>query len=414
MHEKFVGDAVRFVAAHEVGHTLGLRHNFKSSAATPFEKLNDKEFVEKNGITGSVMDYPTANISYDTKKQGYYFAPNVGTYDDWAIRWGYSEVDGEDEWEQVVELNDIADECSETRHHYGTDWDTYPSHALDPRSNIWDLSDDPIKFAEERLAICDDLLQNDALDERIVPDGGRYTSLRWAVQTILMQKYAVLNLATKNIGGQYTGQAHKGDKKLPFEAIPARQQQRALDFIIDNALNVDRFMISSELLGKLADNKQSSWENNLYARGRRFDFPLANWVAGIQNGVLTNLLNPSLQARVSDAGFRVDAPFKLNDLYSSLTEAIWDGTAESSGRTAVLHRNLQRIYLGKLIRQVTNPFPGTPQDAVALSRLHLTRIRGDINQNMRRARADDATAAHLGESLARIDRALDAKRITGF
>ena len=147
---------------------------------------------------------------------------------------------------------------------------------------------------------------------------------------------------------------------------------------------------------------------------RRFDFPLSAWVAGMQNGVLTNLLNPALQARVVEAQYSVDKPFKLSQVYSGLTRAIWTDKAVPTGRTAAWDRNLQRIYTQKLINQITIPYPGTPQDAVALSRLNLRRIRATADGALKRQGLDDETNAHLMETIARINRALDAQRLTGF
>jgi hypothetical protein len=121
MPMEYIGDALRFVSAHEVGHTLGLRHNFKSSGSTPYESLNDKDKIEEIGMTGSVMDYSSPNIARNPATQGYYYAPSVGTYDDWAITWGYKPVDGEDEWEQCKNLEPIASQSTEKRHLYGTD-----------------------------------------------------------------------------------------------------------------------------------------------------------------------------------------------------------------------------------------------------------------------------------------------------
>ena len=166
---------------------------------------------------------------------------------------------------------------------------------------------------------------------------------------------------------------------------------------MENGLTSDRFLLSPDLLTKLQDDKMWSWQNNVFQRSR-FDFPLTNWVAGIQNALLTNLMNPTLQARVVEAAYTTNDPMTLGEVYGTLTKSIWTGNMTPSGRTAAMDRNLQRVYTGKLIQQVTMPRPGTPQDAIALSRQGL----------------DDATNAHLMETVARIDRALDAKRMTMF
>jgi len=414
MPAEYVSAALKFVAAHEVGHTLGLRHNFKSSGATPYSKLNDKAAIEEIGMTGSVMDYPTPNVARDRSEQGYFYTPGVGTGDDWSIRWGYTEVEGDDEWAQSEALESIAAEGVAKANFYGTDEDTYPMGAMDPRINISDLSDDPLAWATERIGICDDLLMSGELDERMVAEGENYVPLRNAVQTLLIQRYIATQIAVKNIGGNYTSRAHKGSGEIPVEQVEPAMQQEALDFIIDKGILSKNYLVPSDMLTKLGDDKMWSWQNNLFQNGRRFDFPMSQWVAALQNALLTNLMMPARQARVVEATYTSDRPFKLSQLYSGLTRAIWTNNVAPRGKTAAWDRNLQRVYTQRLIIQVTAPFPGTPQDAVSLSRLNLRRIRQQANNGLQRQGLDDETNAHLMETIARIDRALDAQRMTGF
>jgi hypothetical protein len=421
MPKEFVAAALRFVAAHEVGHTLGLRHNFMSSGATPYASLNDKEKIERIGMTGSVMDYPTPNVAFNAAEQGYYYTPGVGTYDDWAITWGYSDVEGEDEWEHRKALEPVAEQCTDTANLYGTDEDTYPIAALDPRSNTNDLSDDPITWAKERVAICDDLLRSGRLEDRVIANGDSWSSLRSAVQTLFVQKYIANSVAVKYVGGSYTSRAHKGGGNLPIEPVPAATQKEALDFVIENAISSSAYTLPADLLNRLQDEKLWSWENNLFRTGRRFDFPMADWVAALQYASLTRLMNPVLQARVVENTYKVDKPFTLGQYYASLTRGIWTDNPTPRGRTAVWDRNLQRLYSDRLIQQITwplkmmpAPYSMMPEEAIALSRLSLRRIKASAEAALRTQGLDDATNAHLMETIARIDRALEADRVVGF
>jgi len=411
---EYIGAALTFVAAHEVGHTLGLRHNFKSSGAVPYDQLNDKATIDKIGMTGSVMDYPTPNVSANAATQGYYYTPIVGTYDLWAIEWGYKPIDGATAVEQSKQLEALARECTEKAHLYGTDEDTYPMGALDPRSNTNDLSDNPMKWASERMSICNDLLMSGKLEDRVVADGGDYVPLRAAVQSLFGQKYVCSNIATKTIGGAYTERAHKGDGKDPFTPITADEQRKALQFVVENALKSNAYALSPQMLDKMQDDKMWSWENNLFQPGRRFDFPLSDWVEAMQTGVLFNVMNPYLQARVVDNAYKTADAFKLSELYSTLTKAIWTDNLTPNGKTAAWDRNLQRVYTDMLIQQVVQPYPVTPQDAVALSRLTLTRIKSSAQSGLQRKGLDDETNAHLMETIARVDRALNASREANF
>jgi hypothetical protein len=360
------------------------------------------------------MDYPTPNIAANSSRQGYYYTPTVGTYDIWAIQWGYSQVDGATPVEQSSNLESLASKCVDKANLYGTDEDTYPMGALDPRSNTNDLGDDPMRWAMERMSICNDLLTSGKLEDRVVADGGDYVPLRSAVQTLFGQKYVCSNIATKTIGGAYTERAHKGDGKAPFTPITPDEQRKALQFVVDNALKSSSYALSADMLNKMQDDKMWSWENNLFEPGRRFDFPLSDWVEAMQTGILFNVMNPFLQARVVDNGYKTENAFKLSELYGTLTKAIWSDNVAPQGRTAAWDRNLQRVYTDMLILQVVQPYTVTPQDAVALSRLNLTRIKGSAESALQRKGLDDETNAHLMETIARVDRALTASRETQF
>jgi len=411
---EYLGNALSWVTSHEVGHTLGLRHNFKSSGATPYDMLNDKATIEEIGMTGSVMDYPSPNVSKDSSRQGYYYSPTVGTGDLWAIKWGYTPVEGATAIEQKKNTDKIAAECTQKGHLYGTDEDTYPMGALDPRSNTNDLSDNPIAWATERASICDEMLLGGKIEDRVVAEGDAYVPLRAAVQSIFLQKYICANVATKNIGGSYTERAHKGGDKLPFTPVPAADQRQALQFVVDHALVADAYALSPGMLSKMQDDKMWSWENNPFEPGRSFEFPLTDWVEAMQTGVLFNLMNPFLQSRVIESQYLTDEAFKLSELYGTLTKSIWNNRMAPKGRTAAWDRNLQRVYTDMLIQQVVTPYPVTPQDAVALSRLNLTRIKGSAQAQLATKGLDDETNAHLMETVARIDRALNASREAGF
>jgi hypothetical protein len=409
--DEYLGEAVRWVVCHEVGHTLGLRHNFKSSSSTPYEKLNDRYAVSDIGMTGSVMDYAAPNVSRDRSRQGFYYSPTVGTWDRWAIEWGYTTVSGDKSpAKEAEDLARIANEAHVKAHAYGSDEDTYPAGAMDPMCAIFDLSDDPLAWAKERIGVCDDILASGKLEDRVVSDGGNYVPLRSAVETILIQEYIAMSRAVGFVGGQHTARPHKGAEngEMPMTPVPAAVQRDALEFIIANAFTPDALALPPEMLNRLADNKVNDWQNSLWTYGRRFDFPLGDWVAAIHNALLVQLMHPMRMQRIVEAQYKADAPYPLSELFSGLTDAIWNNNMTPGGRTAVMQRNLQRIYLDKLISMVVKPYAGTPHEAVALARLHLTRLQSRIDQASRQGGLGDESLAHLAESKARIDRALDA------
>ena len=415
--DEFIGEALRWVVCHEVGHTLGLRHNFKSSTSTPFDKLNDRMVVGEIGLTGSIMDYAAPNVSRDRTRQGFYYSPSVGTWDQWAITWGYTQIPGNKSSQKEADaLAAVAGEANLKEHAYGADEDTYPAGAMDPLCAIFDLSDDPLAWAREQIGVCQDILADGKLEERVVGEGGNYVPLRYAVQTLLVQEYQAMSRAVKFVGGQHTARSHKGDAggELPMMPVPAAEQREALQFVVQNAFTPNALALPPELMNKLADSKLPDWQNPMFAYGRRFDFPLVDWVAAIHNALLVQLMNPMLMQRVVEAGYKADDPYKLSELFSGLTDAVWFNNMTPSGKTAVMQRNLQRIYLDKLVTMTVRPYMGLPHEAVALARLHLTRLQARIDQASKKGGLSDEALAHLLESKSRIDRALDAKLQAGF
>ena len=142
--DELIGQAIKEVTMHEVGHTLGLRHNFKASTMLKNEQLHDTAITRKQGLVGSVMDYAPVNLAPKGVKQGDYFTTTIGPYDYWAIEYAYKPLSGGTEGE-LAELQKIANRGAAAGLDYATDEDL--RGAADPLVNVWDLGNDPMKFA---------------------------------------------------------------------------------------------------------------------------------------------------------------------------------------------------------------------------------------------------------------------------
>src|SRR5439155_18672010 len=180
--EELIGQAIKEVTMHEVGHTLGLRHNFKASTMLKNEQLHDTSITRKQVLVGSVMDYRPANIALKGTKQGDYFTTTIGPYDYWAIEYAYKPLSGgtEGEWS---ELQKIASRSAAAGNDYGTDEDVFLTS--DPLINRWDLGADPMKFAQDRIKIAEELLKD--LADRVVDKGEGYQRARVAFGLALSQ-----------------------------------------------------------------------------------------------------------------------------------------------------------------------------------------------------------------------------------
>jgi hypothetical protein len=420
--DQFVGDMLIHTTLHEVGHTLGLRHNFRSSMATPLAKLHDKAWTEQHGLVASVMDYATPNIDYTGAHQGEFYGVWPGTADAWMIRYGYAPSGAGDPEADYAFARAIADESEQPGHEYSTDEDTNGPFALDPRTNHWDLGDDPLAFARERATWISGLWKNPKLEERILGETGEYPVLRRAMDGLFEQYGIALNLAVKWVGGQFNSRNHRGQPGAvsPLTPVPAARQREALDFLAQRAFAAGAFSVDPGLLNKLGPDRWSHWgvgEQFGIFTGPRLDYTYNDKALAIQTGLLETLTAPMLLARVREAESRSAEPYRLSEHLDRLTRAIWGevGSGSPAAMKALdgpgTRRELQRAYVDRLATMLVAPPNGTPDDARALARLQLVRIDGRAARTLA---ADtplgDYTRAHLMESRARIKRALEASR----
>ena len=432
--EEYMGQALVEVTMHEVGHTLGLRHNFRSSTSTPYDKLNDRDWTHAHGMTSSVMDYPTPNISPDRSKQGDYYTTTAGDGDLWSIRYGYTPSGATDVDADYAAVKKIADESNQPGHEYSTDEDTYPVDAPDPRSNIFDLGNDPLRFAKDRSAYIAGLWKSGKLDERILGAEGEYPVLRRAMDTLLGQYATALGMAVKYIGGSEVSRNHRGQPGLrpPLQPIAAARQREALDFLGQRAFAADAFTLAPSLLNCLVQDRWSHWgQVDTFAPGNRIDYNLGDRAFAIQDRLLAVLLSPALLSRLHEAESRSPDAFRMSEHFDRLTKLLWGevGAAPGPGFKALegpsTRRDVQRAYVDKLAAMLVTPgpvvatFPGLPggatalpDDARALARLQLQRIDARCAAALAgKTVLGDYTRAHLLETRARIKRALDAQRV---
>jgi Met-zincin/Domain of unknown function (DUF5117) len=418
----YVGKALVWAVMHEVGHSLGLRHNFRSSTSTPFEKLSDAAWTHEHGLVSSVMDYATPNIQAAPMKQGEYYSSAVGDCDLWNIRYGYMPTGAATADQDYQAVKKIADESNQPGHEYSTDEDTYPADALDPRTNIWDLGNDPLAFAKQRTAYLASLWKNPKFEERVVGPQGEYPVLRRAMDTLLGQFAITVGLAVKYVGGQEFSRNHRGQPGAhdPLQPVPLLRQREALDFLSQKLFAADALALSPELLNRMAQDRWSHWGLQTGFNGPlRLDYNYNDRVFAIQNATLGALLSPNLLARLREGESHSAEPMKLSELFDRLTRAVW---GEVGGGTAAAmkalegpgtRRDLQRAYVDRLTAMVASPPPGAPDDARALARLQLSRIDQRITTaSGGKTALGDYTRAHFLETRARIKRALEAQRTT--
>ena len=405
--EELIGQAIKEVTMHEVGHTLGLRHNFKASTMLKNEELHNTAITRSKGLVGSVMDYTPVNLAPKGVKQGDYFTSTIGPYDYWAIEYAYRPLSGGTEGERS-ELKKIASQIAQPGHDYATDEDLYSTS--DPEVNVWDLGADPMKFAQDRILLAEDLLGK--LADKGAIKGEGYQRIRQTFDLLLQEYGNAAFLISKFVGGVHTYRDHVGDKegREPFRVVDPDKQRAALAFLREHILTDRPFRFPPQLLRRLATERWLHWgtEDSL---GNPPEYPIHQRILAIHKVVLRALLNPRTLVRIQNNSLKEDAKAKslqLAEVFRTLTEAIWPTPVNGKPvELTIVQRNLQREYLKDLITLVLRG-GSAPPDARSLARLHLRQINQTLAKAVQAANLDDTTRAHYEESQDRINKALTA------
>jgi uncharacterized protein DUF4953/uncharacterized protein DUF5117 len=437
--KEYIGQALKALIMHEVGHTLGLRHNFRGSAGVTRAQLADRSYTQAHGVGVSVMDYSPPSLSLDPRNQGDFYAPTIGSYDRWAIRYGYTPLGSPEPvttlakgsaatvpgWTpdaEVKALRGIAAEAADPSHLYGTDEDAgFGGLGLDPTVSRYDQTDDPLGWARERVALINRLF--DSLDTRMVAPGQGYSRLRTAFTDLLTDRWYAMLVTTKYLGGAMTARDHRGDPSArpAFVTVPAAMQREALRFLTEEGFGEQAYRFRPRLLSQLGPNRWRHWGSTPGADGR-IDFPLHDWAMTQQAGLLGQMLDPAVLSRIRDAELRAtesEPTVTIPELFATLTAAIWAevGYPGRGGKPALprnvtsVRRDLQRLYLNGLVRMVVNPLPDTPEDGRTLARATLADLGAELDRAVARRgpELDTYTRAHLVDSRERITQALNAQ-----
>jgi hypothetical protein len=411
--DTFVNQWLVMVTAHEVGHTLGLRHNFRASTIHQLASVHDKAITAAEGLTGSVMDYVPTNLARRGQTQGDYHQTALGPYDYWAIEYAYKPLTAASPEAERAELRAIASRVADPKLSYGTDEDagfgrtwTWSS---DPLATRFDLGSEPLEYFRHMVVLVRELWTG--LDDRLQTPGEGYQILRRSFLRGLRQAGASLLDSARYIGGVYHYRDHVGDpgSRVPFVPVPASKQREALNLIRDNLFAPDAFRISPELLNKLTPDRFPDFAD-FASFERRPDYPVHQEVLSLQTAALGRLFHPTIMSRVLDNELRVSSPveaFPLSTVFATIRDAIWAETSQTSVNINSFRRSLQREHLRRLIGLVVRD-AAAPEDARSLARHNLTLLRTRVSGAASKA-ATVETRAHLSESLARIDEALSAQ-----
>jgi hypothetical protein len=433
--EWFIGPLLADLVTHEVGHTIGLRHNFKASSIYTMAQINSPEVKDKKPFAGSVMDYLPINFNIpegddapagekkegegkegdkapaiQPQKLGNYSLIGVGPYDMWAVEYGYTFGDPKDVLKRVAEPELV----------YGTDEDTT---GTDPYIQRYDFAGDPLEYCKTQAQLAK--WHRARLLDSFVKDGESWSKMRRGYEMTLGMQVRGIAIMGPWIGGAHVNRDRKGDPngRNPIVPVEAAKQRDALKFIIEQTFRDEAFGLTPQILEKMTVDKWLDAGGQGEAMQENA-WPIHDRISGIQASALTRVMNPTTMRRVFDNEFRVPADqdaFTLPELFDTVSAAVWTELEQSAGGSftarkpmiSSLRRNLQREHLDRLLdlslRGLGSGAASKPVQTLATAKLR--ELKGKLEKFKDAGGLDPYSRSHLDEARVRITKVLDANYI---
>ena len=329
--DELMGQLIRFVSSHEVGHSLGLRHNMIASQATPVEKLRDKAWVEKYGHTSSIMDYarfnyvaqPEDNIS----EKGLF--PRINDYDKWAIKWGYQyRPEFKDPVKEKKALRaEVTKVLKDNRRLW---WNGDEGKGSDPRSQTEDLGDNQMKANAYGMKNLQRVMQN--LQKWTAQPDGEYEDLNEMHRAVRAQYQRYVNHVQRYLGGRYTNNA-PGQK--PYDFLPRELQREAVAWLGKYVLEAPLWLYPEEIVSKLGIDAADEIRNR-------------------QSTLIAMMVSPSLLFTLHNNALRAADPYPVNEYLDDVFSLVWKPVNNSNALQNDYLRQQQRSYVD-LLGTILNP-----------------------------------------------------------
>ena len=407
MPESFIGPLLADLVSHEVGHTLGLRHNFKASSVYDIAEMNSKDFKGNKTLAGSVMDYLPTNFKVENGDvQGDWAMIGVGPYDEWAIEYGYTLND--------KKLPKILARVAEPELAFCSDEDTI---GPDPLARRYDFGKNPLDFAKDQVAFAKK--HREILIDKIVKDGDTWKEARSGYLMTLGLQTKSVSMMANWLGGTYVHRDRKGDPngRTPIEVVETDRQRDAMNFVIENTFFDDAYGLTPELINHMTVDYFS---RSFFSEPA---WPVHDRIMGIQATAMSQLLGPTTLRRIYDNEFRVPSDkeaLTLTEVLDTVSDAVWKELedapkgkfTEREPAISSLRRNLQSEYLQRLFDLGSARSGSAAMKPISnLAALKLRDVKEKLEKAAKIDKYDAYTRAHLQDSLVRVEKWLEAQYV---